>query len=134
MPLLDDLEHRTTLTAAVARYESLRRRDSQVEFSDADEQAVALSRAEMLELLALGEIIARKASYGRQLVVGRAREAGASWAEIGQALGVTRQSAWEAHTRWIDGQAAQNRVNDYEGLDDAAADEARRHAGFPDDE
>jgi hypothetical protein len=134
MTLLDDLEHRTTLTAAVARYESLRRRDSQVEFSDADEHAVALTRGEMLELLALGEIIARKASYGRQLVVGQAREAGASWAQIGQALGVTRQSAWEAHTRWIDAQAAQHQVNDYEGLDDEAADEARRRAGFPDDD
>src|SRR3954462_12778301 len=125
MSIVDDLEHRMTLTSAVARYESLRRRDSQVEFSEADEQGVALGRGEMLELLALAEIIARKVSYGRQLVVGRAREAGAAcrqlgggrageggawWADIGQALGVPRQSAWEAHTRWIDGQAAQHQV------------------------
>jgi hypothetical protein len=134
MSIVDDLEHRMTLTSAVARYESLRRRDSQVEFSEADEQGVALGRGEMLELLALAEIIARKVSYGRQLVVGRAREAGASWADIGQALGVTRQSAWEAHTRWIDGQAAQHQVNDYEGLDDDAVGEARRRAGFPDED
>ncbi len=134
MALVDDFEHRLTLTSAVARYEELRRRDSQVELADGDEVGAALSRAEALELLALGEIIARKASYGRQLVIGRARGAGASWAEIGQALGMTRQSAWEGHTRWIDGQAAQHEVNDYEGLDADAVDEARRRAGFPDDD
>ncbi len=132
MTLLDDLEHRTTLTQAVARYEQLRRRDSDVDLTDG--VGNVLGRDEILELLALGEIIARKASYGRQLVIGRARDAGASWAEIGQALGVTRQSAWEAHTRWIDGQAAQHEVNDYEGLDADAVDEARRRAGFPDDD
>ena len=67
-----------------------------------------LPRAETLELLALGEVIARKSGYGRQLTVRSARAAGASWAEIGSALGTTRQSAWEAHQRWIDGQAARD--------------------------
>ena len=31
--------------------------------------------------------------------IGAARDAGASWAEIGEALGVSRQSAWEYFTR-----------------------------------
>src|SRR5215212_5595744 len=100
MSIVDELEHRMTLTSAVARYESLRRRDSLVEFSEADQHGGVLGHGETLEL---------------------------------QALGVTRQSAWEGHTRWIDAQAAQHQVNDYEGLDHVAADEARRRAGFPDE-
>jgi hypothetical protein len=65
---------------------------------------VPLTREEALELLALGEVIARKAGYGRQLTVRTARAAGASWSQIGAALGTTKQSAWETHTRWIDDQ------------------------------
>jgi len=80
-----------------------------------------LSRNESLELLALGEVIVRKAGYGRQLGVRTARGNGASWAEIGRALGQTRQSAWEAHTRWIDNLALDHEVTGLEGLD---ADEA----------
>jgi hypothetical protein len=49
-------------------------------------------------------VIARKAGYGRQLAVRSARAAGASWAQIGAALGTTKQSAWEAHARWLDAQ------------------------------
>ena len=50
--------------------------------------------------------LARKAAYGRQLTVRSARSAGASWTQIGAALGTTKQSAWEAHSRWIDQQAS----------------------------
>jgi len=56
-------------------------------------------------MLALGELIARKAGYGRQLGVRSARAAGASWSQIGGALGTTKQSAWESHNRWLDEQA-----------------------------
>jgi hypothetical protein len=86
---------------------------------------------EALELLALSEVIARKASYGRQLTVRSARWAGASWSQIGAALGTTKQAAWEAHNRWIDGQAEQHRRSGYQGLgaDDEAA--ARALAGQP---
>ena len=58
-------------------------------------------------MLALGEVIARKAFYGRQLGVRSARAAGASWTQIGLALGTSKQSAWEAHSRWLDEQAQQ---------------------------
>jgi hypothetical protein len=64
-----------------------------------------LSEHEALELLALSEVIARKAAYGRQLTVRSARAAGASWSQVGAALGTTKQSAWEAHSRWLDQQA-----------------------------
>jgi len=47
-----------------------------------------VNRAVVLELLALGEVIARKAVYGRQLAVRTARAAGASRLQIGLALGV----------------------------------------------
>src|SRR4051794_34386796 len=98
---VEALEKEPTLPAAVARFEDLRLRDSLAESP--------LTRAEALELLALGEIIARKSGYGRQLTVRSARTAGASWADIGQALGTTRQSAWEAHRRGVGGAGPQRR-------------------------
>src|SRR4051812_7062072 len=114
------LERSLTLTAAVVRLETLRTRES---LADTDDPAGvrALTRAELLELLALQEIVARKAGYGRQLSIRNARAAGASWADIGQALGTSRQAAWEAHQKWIDGQAAHHgRVGEI-GFDEADA-------------
>ena len=121
---VESLDRELTLTTAVARFEDLRLRDT---LGDP-----ALSRAEALELLALGEVIARKSGYGRQLAVRSARGAGASWAEIGRALGSTRQSAWEAHRRWIDGQAAQHGRVGQIGFDAVEAAAARDLAGSPD--
>lgn len=96
------IEPEHTLLTAVARLDHLRTRESLAGFgSDAE----ALDKAETLELLALTEVVARKAAYGRQLTVRAAREAGASWTQIGAALGMSKQAAWEAHTRWIDAQA-----------------------------
>ena len=94
---IDALDREHTLSTAVRRYEELRTRDS---LADPDDPAGPrpLGRAEALELLALGEVITRKAGQGRQLTVRTARGAGASWADIGQALGTTRQSAWEEHS------------------------------------
>ena len=118
---VDALEQELTLPAAATRFEDLRLRDLLADPS--------LSRAEALELLALGEVIARKSGYGRQLTVRSARTAGASWAEIGSALGTTRQSAWEAHQRWIDGQAAQRGQVGQIGFDDQETAAARDLAG-----
>lgn len=78
------------------------------------------------------EVIARKASYGRQLDVRAARAAGASWAQIGAALGTSKQAAWEAHARWIDEQAEHHRRGGYEGLDEQDAAALRAAAGGPD--
>ena len=132
---MDELESGVTLQGAVARYEVLRARDSLVEGADPlaerDGTPDPLDRDEALELLALGEVIARKAGYGRQLAVRTARTTGATWAQIGQALGISRQSAWELHMRWIDQQVRQNAEHDYEGLDAAGEALARALAGEP---
>jgi hypothetical protein len=126
-----ELDRALTLTAAVARLEELRARDSMADGSDGD--VAPLSREESLELLALEEVVARKAGYGRQLTVRTARTAGASWTEIGRALGTSRQAAWEAHQRWIDGQATRRGSVGEIGFDPADVATARTLAGDPDD-
>ena len=125
---LDTFGREHTLATAVRRYDELRSRDSLADPDDPDAPA-PLRRAEALELLALGEVIARKAGQGRQLTVRTARGAGASWAEIGQSLGTSRQSAWEAHRRWIDGQVAQRGTVGAIGFDEDDAAAARALAG-----
>ncbi|NDU73187.1 hypothetical protein GWI34_11150 [Actinomadura sp. DSM 109109] len=117
----DAIERDITLTSAAARYDELWVRDAVGE--------APLRREEVLELLALGEVIARKAVHGRQLAVRSARRAGASWTQIGAAMGVTKQAAWEAHNKWIDDQAEQNRRTGYQGLDEAQTAAARDLAG-----
>ena len=111
----DAIEREFTLLTAAARYDELRTRDAlapPVTGAPGDDtvrdlsQAPPLSRDEALQMLALGEVIARKAGYGRQLGVRTARAAGASWSQIGAALGTSKQSAWEAHARWIEEQDA----------------------------
>lgn len=124
----DALEVLFTLRTAVARFDDLRGRD-EPDVDSADPVAAQRARDEALECLALGELIARKAGYGRQLDVQTARVAGASWREIGAALGVSRQAAWEAHSRWIDDQAALHRRSDHEGFDPSAEADARTVAG-----
>jgi hypothetical protein len=99
----DELERQHTFLTAAARYNELRMRDALA--PGTDEPGDRLTENEALEMLALGEVLARKAGYGRQLGVRSARAAGASWARIGAALGTTKQSAWEAHTRWLDEQS-----------------------------
>ena len=92
-------------------------------------EVAPLTREESLELLALGEVLARKAGYGRQLGVRLARVAGASWAQVGAALDITKQAAWEAHTRWIEDQATRHGDQGYEGFDERGAAVARALAG-----
>jgi len=111
----DELERVHTLATAVARLDALRARDTMA--TTRAELAAdgvlpgpgvyrdSLSAREAVELLALAEVVSRKAGYGRQLTVRSARAAGASWSDIGRALGTTRQSAWEAHQRWLDAAA-----------------------------
>ena len=132
------LEREYTLATAVARYDELRIRDLLAAGTDdlPEEQhgPGPLSRQEALELLALSEVIARKAAYGRQLTVRSARAAGASWAQIGAALGTTKQSAWEAHCRWIDQQTRHRSPYGHQGMDGQEAAAARALAGDPDSE
>jgi hypothetical protein len=135
-----DLERQFTLVTATTRYDELRTRDAIAPASDLTTEPEPtlgpggqLSQGEALEMLALGEVITRKAGYGRQLAVRTARAAGASWSQIGQALGTTKQSAWEAHARWIEDQAEQHRRSGYEGWDDEQVTAARALAGQIDD-
>jgi uncharacterized membrane protein YccC len=131
----DELEREHTLSTATTRYDELRMRDALASMAGqapGDRVATPLSRDEALEMLALSEVVIRKAGYGRQAMVRAAREAGASWTQIGSALGSSKQAAWEAHTRWIEEQGRQHESTGYEGLgpDDVAS--ARDLAGEPD--
>src|ERR1700710_3040712 len=90
MAVPDDLERQHTLSTATTRYDELRMRDALAAMAE-DRTAVPLSREESLELLALSEVVIRKAGYGRQSMVRTARSAGASWTQIGTALGSSKQ-------------------------------------------
>jgi hypothetical protein len=127
----DELERQHTLSTATTRYDELRMRDALATMADGDRAGV-LSQAETLELIALSEVVIRKAGYGRQSMVRSARAAGASWTQIGAALGSSKQAAWEAHNRWIEDQARQHQQTGYQGLDQEEVDEARGLAGHPD--
>jgi hypothetical protein len=132
----DSLEAQHTLATAVARFDHLRSRDmlasTASEMSLADEAPPPpLQQQEALELLALGEVIARKAGYGRELAVRSARAAGASWSQIGAAIGTSKQAAWESHNRWIDQQLGQHGRLGYVGMDEQQAAAARALAGRP---
>jgi hypothetical protein len=135
----ESLEAQHTLATAVARYNELRVRDllasAGAELGPDEPPAPApLPVPEALELLALSEVIARKAGYGRQLTVRSARMAGASWSQIGGALGTSKQSAWEAHSRWIDQQEERHGRISYMGLDEQEAATARAIAGTADED
>jgi len=127
----DELEHQHTLSTATTRYDELRMRDALAAMAE-DGAARPLSTEESLELLALSEVVIRKAGYGRQSMVRSARGIGASWTQIGAALGTSKQAAWEAHNRWIEDQARQHESTGYQGLDPDEVDAARDLAGRPD--
>ena len=46
---------------------------------------------------------------------------------------MSRQAAWEAHDRWINGQAALHEHADHRGIDFGQVQDARTLAGQPDD-
>jgi hypothetical protein len=127
----DELEQQHTLSTATTRYDELRMREALAAMAqDADNPP--LSREETLELLALSEVVIRKAGYGRQAMVRSARSSGASWNQIGAALGTSKQAAWETHNRWIEDQARQHELTGFEGLNPDEASTARGLAGPPD--
>lgn len=96
----DELERQHTLFTATTRYDELRMRDALATMADeANGRGSALTREEALEMLALSEVVIRKAGYGRQAMVRTARASGASWAQIGTALGSSKQAAWETYSR-----------------------------------
>jgi hypothetical protein len=124
------LEDEFSLTTAATRLDFLSRRDdggatlNTVEDADPDDWAsirnmgTSLDVHEALELLALGELIARLAHGSRLVGIRAALRGGAGWDEIAAALGITPQQAWDDYTRAVD-----------EELTPEAASSAREVAG-----
>jgi hypothetical protein len=129
------LESEFSLTTAATRLDFLSRRDSGdaalnvVHDPDDDGWAAigatdtSLDVHESLELLALGEVIARKAHDSRLVGIRAALRGGASWEEIAAALDVSPQQAWDTFA-----EAIARRV-DRDELDLEAATAARELAG-----
>ena len=59
---------------------------------------------EALELLALGEVVSRKAHDSQLVGIRAALRNGASWEQIAAALGVTQEQAWDGFTESINAQ------------------------------
>ncbi len=123
------LEGELSLPTAATRLDFLSRRDTGEtppdSVVDADDDWTALRTggtsldvAEALELVALGEVIARKAHDSRLVGLRAALRGGADWNVIGAALDRTPAEAWETYLSLVD-----------TGLEGEAADTARELAG-----
>jgi hypothetical protein len=123
------LEEEFSLPTAATRLDFLSRRDSGEttlnRVADEDDwasafrvDATSLDVAEALEVLALGEVIARKAHGSRLIGLRAALRGGADWAQIGAALDRTPAEAWQTYRSLVD-----------ETLVGEDADEARELAG-----
>ncbi|MGZ4541040.1 MAG: hypothetical protein ACXVXS_18160 [Blastococcus sp.] len=124
------LEPEFTLTTAATRLDFLSRRDTGVSAlnvvhqNDEDHwnaikgQDTSLDSYEALELLALGEVISRKAHDAQLIGMRAALRGGAGWEQIAEALGVTPAEAYDAFNESVARQ-----------LDDDAAAAARELAG-----
>jgi hypothetical protein len=108
------LEEEFSLPTAATRLDFLSRRDNgdtalnTVRDDDGDDWAALRGAAETqldvqeaLELLALGEVVARKAHGSRLIGIRAALRGGAGWEEVAGALGVTPQQAWDTYTEAV---------------------------------
>jgi hypothetical protein len=114
----EGLEAEFSLSTAATRLDFLSRRDNgdttlnTVRDDDEDHWAslkstdTQLDVHESLELLALGEIVARKAHDSRLVGIRAALRGGADWEQIAAALGVTPEQAWDTFVTSIDQQLA----------------------------
>jgi hypothetical protein len=124
------LEPEFTLTTAATRLDFLSRRDTGVSalntVHDDDEDHwnamkgldTSLDTYEALELLALGEVIARKAHDAQLIGIRAALRGGSGWEQIAEALGVSPAAAYDGFNESVARQ-----------LDDEAAAAARELAG-----
>jgi hypothetical protein len=62
---------------------------------------LALSKEELLHLLEAGSYLYWMGSYTTSVAITTARKAGASWAELGAAMGVSRSSAKSRYERQV---------------------------------
>ena len=81
--------------------------------------AVELGSNEPLDQLRGLRAADRQVDVWQRETIARAREAGASWSEIGEALGVTKQAAWELYND--DVRAMLGEVRGRSGLSDEEA-------------
>ena len=137
----EELEREFSLTTAATRLDFLSRRDNVVldqphDSADDDDGwtrikdvTTTLDVDEALELLALGEVVARKAHEHRQLGIRAALRGGADWQQIGRALGVSPRAAWERHVSWLDEQVRARAAGDPDALDAESLTAARSLAG-----
>jgi hypothetical protein len=111
----EGLEAEFSLPTAATRLDFLSRRDNGVTtlntVRDDDDHWASLKDTdtqldvhESLELLALGEVVARKAHDSRLVGIRAALRGGADWDQIAQALGVTPQQAWDTFLSSIEHQ------------------------------
>ncbi len=123
------LEDEFALATAATRLDFLSRRDNGdpalnvVVEQDDDWGALraggtSLDLAEALELLALGEVVARMAHDSQLVGVRAALRGGADWAQIAAALDRTPSEAWDVYSALV-----------ADGLTGAEADAARELAG-----
>ncbi|TFV71974.1 hypothetical protein E4P40_20690 [Blastococcus sp. CT_GayMR20] len=101
------LEQEFSLPTAATRLDFLSRRDNgqttlNTVRDDDDENGWAsfrdtsLDTYEALELLALGEVVSRKAHDSQLIGIRAALRGGASWEQIAEALGVPPEFAWDS--------------------------------------
>jgi hypothetical protein len=107
------LENEFTLTTAATRLDFLSRRDTggsalnTVHDDDEDHWNAmkgldtSLDTYEALELLALGEVISRKAHASQLIGIRAALRGGAGWEQIAEALGVSPAAAYDAFTESV---------------------------------
>lgn len=124
------LEAEFSLTTAATRLDFLSRRDDgdtalNTVSHDGDDWSASLRDTgtqldvhEALELLALGEVVSRRAHDSQLVGIRAALRGGADWEQIAAALGVTPQQAWDSFAESIDRQ-----------LDAEGAEKARDLAG-----
>jgi hypothetical protein len=110
------LEQEFSLQTAATRLDFLSRRDSGAtslntvaesgddEWSALRDSGTSLDVDESLELLALGELIARKAHDNQLIGLRAALRGGATWEQIAAALDVSPDEAWAAYHRAIESQ------------------------------
>jgi len=105
------LEQEFSLPTAATRLDFLSRRDNGETtlntVRDDDENGWAsfrdtsLDTYEALELLALGEVVSRKAHDSQLIGIRAALRGGASWEQIAEALGVPPEFAWDSFNEAI---------------------------------
>ncbi|RBY90855.1 hypothetical protein [Blastococcus sp. TF02A-26] len=129
------LEREFSLSTAATRLDFLSRRDSGAatlntvapedpdDWSSIRDAETTLDVPEALELLALGEVIARKARDSQLIGIRAALRGGAGWDQIAAALDVAPDEAWTAYHRLIELQERSR------ALDPEAAGAARDLAG-----